>query len=119
MTMLIEDLNDEIKNGMKNEEKSQLEFEAWLKSAKELEASLVAKKTNLEEVIAKREEEKDEEHRTMKDNKGDLKEQQDYKKEITPDCDWVIGAFTKRAERRTAEMNGLVSARAFLAGKQA
>jgi hypothetical protein len=119
MTMIIEDLNDEIKNGMTNEEKNQLEFEEWLKTAKQLEADLVAKKLNLEEIIAKREEEKTEEEETKKNNEGDLKEQEDYKKEITPDCDWVIGAFTKRAERRTAEMNGLRTAKSFLAGKQA
>merc|ERR1719428_2765322 len=103
MTMIIEDLNDEIKNGMKNEEQNQLEFEKWMKAAKKLEADLIAKKTNLEEIIAKRQEEKPEEEETMKTNKGDLKEQEDYKAEITPDCDWIIGAFTKRAERRTAE----------------
>jgi len=119
MTMIIEDLNDEIKNGMTNEEKAQLEFEEWLKAAKKLEEDLVAKKVNLGEIIAKREEEKTEEEETKKNNEGDLKDQEDYKKEITPDCDWIIGAFTKRAERRTAEINGLVSAKSFLAGKQA
>jgi hypothetical protein len=90
MTMLIEDLNDEIKNGMKNEESAQLEFEAWLKSAKELRADLTAKKLNLEEVIAKRTEEKDDEHADMTNNKADLKENVEYRAEITPDYDWII-----------------------------
>merc|ERR1712008_338181 len=49
-------------------------------------------------------------------NKEDLQEELDYKKEIQPDCDWIIGAFEKRAKLRTAEMDGLVEAKEFLAG---
>merc|ERR1719373_1272642 len=38
MTMLIEDANDEIKNGMKSEEESQLAYEASMKAAEKLKS---------------------------------------------------------------------------------
>merc|ERR1712129_162944 len=65
---------------------------------------------------AKTEKDLSEEKKDLDNNKEDLKKQQDYKKEIKPDCDWIIGKFDKRAELRTAEMDGLVEAKEFLAG---
>merc|ERR1719265_1424462 len=116
MTMIKEDLEVEIKNGKEAEANAQLEFEASLKAAEELLADLNQKKENLETEIARLGEEKSAEHETMTGNKADLKDEQDYRAKITPDCDWIIGAFEKRAEKRTAEMNGLTSAKEHLAG---
>ena len=36
-------------------------------------------------------------------NELDLKDEEDYRAEITPDCDWIIGAFAKRAEARGSD----------------
>eukprot|EP00448_Togula_jolla_P040997 CAMPEP_0170624660 /NCGR_PEP_ID=MMETSP0224-20130122/30346_1 /TAXON_ID=285029 /ORGANISM="Togula jolla, Strain CCCM 725" /LENGTH=713 /DNA_ID=CAMNT_0010951187 /DNA_START=74 /DNA_END=2212 /DNA_ORIENTATION=- len=116
MTMLIEDANDEIKNGMKNEKIAQQDFERAYKAADALKASLVQKKMTLEETIASLNEEKNSENEAMTGNKAFLKSKQDYKAEITPDCNWILGAFEKRASARAEEMQGLVGAREYLAG---
>jgi predicted nucleic acid-binding Zn-ribbon protein len=112
--MIREDLEHEIKNGQEAEASAQLEFEASLKAAEKLVADLTVKKENLETEIARLGEEKSAEHETMNGNKADLKDEKDYRAKITPDCDWIIGAFTQRAQKRTAEMNGLTSAKEHL-----
>merc|ERR1711865_461886 len=48
MTMIKEDLDDEIKNGVKNEKRTQAAFETSLNAAKKLVEELTLKKTNLE-----------------------------------------------------------------------
>merc|ERR1719271_2397430 len=52
MTMLKEDLEDEVKNGIKNEEESQTTYANQRSAAEKLIASLEEKKTNLEEAKA-------------------------------------------------------------------
>jgi len=47
--MLIEDLEDEVKNGITDEAKAHLEFEKMLASAKKVKEDLITKNTNLEE----------------------------------------------------------------------
>jgi len=114
LTMIKQDLEQEIKNGQEAEASAQLEFEAQLKAAETLVKDLTIKKENLETEIARLEGEKSDEHETMKGNQVDLKDETDYRAKITPDCDWIIGAFTKRGQARTAEMNGLESAKEHL-----
>jgi len=46
-------------------------------------------------------------------------DEEDYVAEITPDCDWIIGAFEKRATARAAEIQGLTGAKDFLSGAKA
>jgi len=116
LTMIIEDLNDEIKNGMKNEEASQVAYEEQMDTAEKLREELIAKKVSLEESIAKRNEEKSAEIEDMNANQKDLDDEIAYKNSITPDCDWIIGAFEKRAAARTSETAGLSGAKDFLAG---
>jgi hypothetical protein len=116
LTMIAEDLNDEIRNDMKAEELTHLAFEQQIAAADALMHQLVEKKTNLEKVISDRLDEKAAEKVTLSNNQADLTDEQGYKTRITPDCDWMIGAFEKRAAARAAEMSGLVSAKEFLAG---
>jgi len=116
MTMLIEDLQDEIKNETKDEEATQLEYESEMAAAKKLEEELTEKKINLEETIAKREEDKMSEHSDRTKNLGEKQSEELYKSQIKPDCDWIIGAFKERETARAAEMNGLVTAKEYLAG---
>merc|ERR1719345_557346 len=71
MSMLIEDLEDEIKNGIKDEAKTPEEFEADMKAAENLKEELIEKKVNLIDTIARREEEKTDEHEDMSVNHGD------------------------------------------------
>jgi len=116
LTMIMEDLNDEIKNDMRTEEAAQLEFEKQLAAAKKLKASLEEKKVNLQDMIAQRQQEEGEEQADMAKNKQDLENEQEYKATIKPDCDWIIGAFQGRAAKRAAEMQGLIGAKEYLVG---
>lgn len=117
MTMIIQDLDDEIKNAMKDEAAAQLEFEGQLAAAEKLQEDLEVKKINLEDMIAKNDKDLTEEKKDLENNQEDLKAEKDYETEIKPDCDWIIGAFDKRATLRTAEMDGLVQAKGYLAGE--
>merc|ERR1719203_1810375 len=116
MTMLIEDINDEIKNDMKAEEVAQLKYEGLRDEGLALKSDLIAKKTSLEAAIAKRGQEKQAEEADKLDNENDLQAEQDYKASITNDCDFIIRTFTKRATAREAEMRGLTGAKEFLVG---
>jgi len=116
LTMLKEDLEDEIKNGIKDEVSSQAEFEKAVATAKSLIADLTSKKTDLENTRAETDEQRELEHSTMKDNKGTLKDKQDYRESITEGCDWLLKSFDERVMKRKAEMEGLVKAKEYLAG---
>jgi len=118
LTMIIEDLRDEILGGMEGEHMSQLDYEKLKKAAEDLIADLEVKKSNLEETIATLGEEKTDEHLDMEKNEGEKKAEEEYKASIKKDCDWLIGAFEKRAAARAAEHNGLTTAKEFLAGYQ-
>lgn len=100
MTMLIEDVADEIKNAMKAEEEATLAWEEQMATAEKLKKSLITKKVNLEVTIAKTEDELKDEKADKKKNEGDLKDEEDYKASIKPDCDWILKAFAERAEKR-------------------
>jgi len=117
MEYIIQDLEDEITNGGKNEATSQAEFEAELNTAKELMKDLKSKQSNLEDQIANRKGEKTDESKDMGENNKDRDAELSYKDKITPDCDWIKKNFDGRATARDAEMSGLVSAKEFLAGK--
>merc|ERR1712038_2167893 len=71
-------------------------------TAQKLKESLVTKKVNLEVMIAKKQDE--------------LKDEEEYKASITPDCDWILKAFAERAEKRAAELEGLFGAKEYLVG---
>merc|ERR550532_3997778 len=76
MTMLIEDVADEIKNSMKAEEEAQLAYEEQMATAEKLRAALKTKKVNLEVMIAKKQEELKDEEADKKKNEGDLKDEE-------------------------------------------
>jgi len=116
MTMIIEDLNDEIKNGMTAEEKAQEAFDEALKTAEALQEELEKKVTTLDDQIGKKEEDLSDEKKDLGNNKADLQKELDYKKEIEPDCEFIINTFDNRAKKRTAEMEGLIEAKEFLSG---
>jgi len=116
MELLIEDLETEIKNGNKAEERAQGEFEGNMKDAKTLKKELKKKKTDLKEQIANHNEDKDSEEELKDDNESDKQDEDDFKKEIEPDCDWILEKFDMRDQKRESEMNGLVQAKEYLAG---
>merc|ERR1719221_500141 len=119
MTYIIQDAEDEITNAKKAEAKSQMEYEEEMATAQKLVDDLTARKVTLEEIIAKRQEDKEEETKDMSENNKDRTDELDYKAKIKPDCDWILKAFDQRAAARAAEMDGLTTAKEFLAGKTA
>jgi peptidoglycan hydrolase CwlO-like protein len=116
---IIEDLQDELANEKKAEAKSQEEYEAEMATAQKLVDDLEEKKVTLEGIIAKRKEDKEEENKDMKANNKDRDAELAYQAKIKPDCDWILKAFDQRAAARAAEMDGLATAKEFLAGKTA
>jgi|Transcript_116010 chromosome segregation ATPase len=116
---IMEDVADEIKAEVKIEEKAQAEYEEEMATAQKLWDELDEKRVNLEDTIAKRQEQKADETKDMNENNRDLDEERDYKAKIKPDCDWIVKAFDERAVARASEMDGLVAAKDFLAGEQA
>merc|ERR1719356_2233417 len=101
--MIKEDLEAEIKHGEETEQASIEAYDAAKKAAEKVKEDLETKKTNLEEKKAKLEKKKLDEEDKKSTNETELKDEQDYRAEITPDCDFIMGAFTERAERRVAE----------------
>lgn len=118
LASLVEDLQSQVADAVKDEAAAQLDFEREVATASALKASLEAKKANLEEATAQRNQDKVEEEQARKQNQGDLGTQVTYRQSIQADCDWIIGAFTERLQQRKAELEGLGQAKAFLAGYQ-
>merc|ERR1719272_752738 len=116
MTMIKEDLEDEIANGGKNEEKNQADYEKQVGEANTLLDNLRAKKTNLEENIENTNGEINDAEATKEDLQGMLKEERDYLASIKPDCDWVLKSFEERRSKRAQEMEGLFEAKSMLLG---
>merc|ERR1719335_1718200 len=114
LTMLMEDAEDEIKNGIKNEVAAQGDYEKKLDAAKKLVETLQEKKENLEEDKANTEEKKTDEEAKLKDNKEDLGTKEEYfKKDLEPDCEWMFENFDERRDLRKAELEGLVKAKEY------
>merc|ERR1719284_2171731 len=116
MTMIKEDLEDEIANGVKEEGATQAKFEEQLGEANTLLDELRAKKANLEQAISDTNTEIDENEVKKEDLQGLLAEEKDYLASIKPDCDWILNSFTERRTKRAAEMEGLLQAKGMLAG---
>jgi len=116
MQMLIEDLEAEIKNGVKDEVGAQTDYEKQIDAAKKLIETLEEKKVNLEDDKAAAEKDKADEEDKMKENKKDLETNKSYKEKIKPDCDWMLENFEERVEKRAAEKQGLETAKEYLSG---
>merc|ERR1719456_462498 len=107
LTMIKEDLDDEIKNGVKEDEESQVEFEEQLNAAKKLKQDLIDTKTNLEEAISNTNDEIDAHQETKADRQADLNAEHEYLWSIKPDCTWMLNTFDDRRKKRDTEIAGL------------
>ena len=65
---------------------------------------------------AETEQKRDDEEETKKSNEEKLALNEEYLKSIKPDCDWMLNSFEERRQKRKAEMDGLVTAKEYLAG---
>jgi len=116
LTMIKEDLEDEVKNGVKDEVASQAEFEKQVAAAEALIKQLEEKNVELRAAKAETEEQKELEHSQMKENKQSLDDKVKYRESIQEGCDWLLKSFQERVEKRKAEMDGLVTAKEYLTG---
>jgi len=111
---ILSDLKEEMATARQLEGEAQLAYEKANATATELLHSLAATRANLQDAMAVTKALKNEEIGLMQDNKQALKNEEDYRASITPDCDWILGAFDERDAKREAEMKGLTEAKAYL-----
>merc|ERR1719473_1726731 len=107
LTMIKEDLDDEIANGIKEDVETQTQFEEQLTSAKNLKQDLINKKTDLEESISAANDEIDAHNQEKADRQGDLDVEHEYLWSIKPDCTWILNTFDDRRKKRDTEIAGL------------
>merc|ERR1719261_1786163 len=116
LTMIKEDLQEEIANGMKAEEMSQQEYAKAKAAALKLIATLEEKKTNLEEAKAETDVKIGDAETLQEETEKMLKAKEEELQEMKPNCDWIMKAFETRREKRKAEMEGLLQAKSYLSG---
>jgi len=119
MTMLKEDLEDEITNAVKNEKENQFYFERSIHEAKTLLEELKEKKSSLELNIADANTEIDNEFEEREDQNELWKEEKDYLGTIQPDCEYLYETFEDRREKRNTETQSLIDAKGMLGGTEA
>merc|ERR1719313_670809 len=103
---------------IKAEAKATEEFLALTASAKAQDEAYASQITDLEAAIAETDAEIEADTNTKTDTTGEKDATLEYLEKIKPNCDWIEGAFTKRAEARKKESEGLMNAKAILAGAE-
>jgi len=116
MTMLKEDLEDEISNGVKVEKENQFYFERTRKQLNALLKELGEKKVNLKGSIVDTNKAIDDEEDVKQDVQDLLDEDNDYLKSIKPNCDTVVLGFDEREKKRVDDTSALIESRELLAG---
>merc|ERR1719240_2483638 len=119
LEMLREDVQKEMKEGRADDAAAQ---EKYLKQNGALQDTLDAQeetKANTEKELGDLQQ-KLGNYEDYKDSKeGDKEAEEETKKAIHTDCSWVKKYFESRREKRKTEIQGLVDAKAFLAGVEA
>jgi len=115
LSLLIQDLKEEIASGIKAEEAAQLDYERQIEDAQKLRDRLESKKTNLEEAIALLTSDVSQEKSVLGEHQKDLTAQQTTEKDMKPSCDFAIKNQVERRRKRTLEMDGLRQAKEYLA----
>merc|ERR1719284_630386 len=118
LTMIKEDLDDEIANGVKEDIEAQTLFEEELNAAHTLKQDLINKKTNLEEAISATNDEIDAHNEEKADRMADRDAEHEYLWSIKPDCTWIMTTFDDRRKKRDTEIAGLRESIAMLSGAE-
>jgi len=116
LTMIKEDLEDEIKNGEEDDRKSSAAFDAEYNAATTLRQDLLNKKTDLEEAISAVNGEIDDHDEEKADQEGNRDAEHEYLWSIKPDCTWISSTFDDRRKKRDTEIAGLHEAIGMLQG---
>merc|ERR1719197_1406468 len=107
LTMIKEDLEDEIKNGEKDDAETSGLHDKELTEAKTLQQDLLDKKSDLEEAISQVNEEIDAHNEEKADREADRDAEHEYLWSIKPDCTWIMNTFDDRRKKRDTEIAGL------------
>merc|ERR1719443_2485416 len=118
LSMIKEDIEKEMKVASKEEAEALKDYEDLRADSQATVDALDAKLVSLgQDVAAKMKEIADLE--TVKQNKADTEAATDaFITDLGPNCDWVDKYFDSRMSKRKAEMEGLQSAKAVLAGAE-
>mmetsp|Transcript_62374 Transcript_62374/g.97064 ORF Transcript_62374/g.97064 Transcript_62374/m.97064 type:complete len:699 (-) Transcript_62374:53-2149(-) len=119
LAMLAEDLENEMSESRKDDADAQAKYEEQNTALQKTLDAQTNTKISLEEQLAALEEKIDatESYKSGKEN--DESAENGQKKALETDCAWVKTHFESRREKRKTEIQGLVDAKAFLAGVDA
>merc|ERR1719160_1273650 len=118
LTQIKENLENEVGLATKSEAKATEEYDALKASSDAQVEAYKSQIVDLEASIADTDAEIESDTNTKTDTEGEHTSTLEYLEKIKPNCDWIEGAFTKRAEARKKESEGLMNAKAILAGAE-
>merc|ERR1719262_1228550 len=114
--MLAEDLEKEIADARSDDADAQSKYEKQNGALQNTLDAQEATKVSLEEEKASTDEKIDATEAYKKGKSDDKSAEGDTEKALATDCAWVKSHFQSRRDKRKDEMQGLVDAKAFLAG---
>jgi hypothetical protein len=118
LTQIKENLEIEIGKATQSEADATVAYEKLKADSDAQIESYDAQVTDLDGAIAETDAEILADNETKKDTEGEHGATVEYLSKIAPNCDWIESAFTKRAELRSKESEGLMQAKAILAGSE-
>merc|ERR1719181_1997641 len=118
LTQIKENLEIEIGVSTKAEAKATMEYEKLKADADKQIASYEEQIVALDSAIADTDAEITSLTDTKTDTEGQHKTTVEYLEKIKPNCEWIKASFTKRAELRKKESEGLKEAKSILAGAE-
>lgn len=118
LTMLAEDLRNEIKQGEADEISANQAFHAAEAQYFQTKATLQETKIHLEADVVALKGEEEEVEGTKDSNTDGLETETGILGGLHPGCEWIYDNFEARREARAAEQSGLEQAKSILAGAQ-
>merc|ERR1719197_1084087 len=116
LSMIKEDTEMEIKTSRQEEAEAQAEYEKQRAALTETMNAQIKAKIALEDEKADVMD-KIADNQAEKENKEELKDDKEGELDaMKPNCEWVLETFDSRREKRKAEIQGLMDAKAILAG---
>jgi len=116
LKMLKEDLQKEINEAKKAEEQAAGEFAQQRQTAQATLDAQERKQTELKKQKAEIDDKVNDAEKEISAHKDQNEAKTEELKALAPNCEWLKGAFDKRLEARKNEIDGLIQAKATLAG---
>merc|ERR1719408_1129756 len=116
LTNIKEELEKEVALGTSSEASAQRAYQELEANANKQIEEYDAQVVSLDASIAKTQDEINTDNGTKTDTEGEHTTTVEYLGDIAPNCNWIKGAFEKRAAARKAESEGLTQAKSILAG---